>query len=191
MGRMGSKPSIGNPIELGLMLHACQPAELPLYFGMQKLYSKNIFYFLMCNGTIHMSPPRLLLDETTIRPNPAKPRPASDPQTLQTIQAGISQIQNQIDYKSLSGWIYYDPFLRFLHPIGPKKFSLIKYVKFSGIIKLHTCGGNRCRSKCVDDLVAIFEVYIPIITSLLPNLTKMTIYAAKDQLPGPQSLITS
>jgi hypothetical protein len=91
---------------------------------------------------------------------------------------------------SLSGWVYYDPFLRFLHSIGPKKFLLIKSLKFSGIIKLHICGGNGCRNKCADDLVLSLEVYIPIIISLLPNLAKMTIYAAKDQLPGPQSLIT-
>jgi hypothetical protein len=157
---------------------------------MQKLYSKNTFYFLMCNGTVHRSPPTLLLDGTTIRPNPAKPRPASDTQTLQTIQNGISEIQNQFDYTSLSGWVYYDPFLRFLHSIGPKNFSLIKSLKFSGIVKLHICGGDRCRSKCADDLVACLEVYISIIISLLPNLSKMTIYAARDQLPGPQNLVT-
>lgn len=159
--------------------------------GMQKLYSKNPFYFLMCNGTIHRSQSTLLLDGTTIRPNPAKPRPASDPQTLQTIQTGISEIQNQIEYTTLSGWIYYDPFLRFLHTIGPKKLSIIKTLKFSGIVKLQIFGGDRCRSKCADDLIASQEVYIPIINSLLPNLTKVTLYAARDQLTGPGSHITS
>jgi hypothetical protein len=157
---------------------------------MQILYSKNTFFFLMCNGTIHRSPPTLLLNKTTVRPNPAKPRPASDPQTLQTIQTGISEIQNQIDYTSLSGWVYYDPFLRFLHSIGPKKFSLIKSLKFSGTVKLHICGGDRCNSKCADDLVASLEIYIPIINNLLPNLAKMTINAAKDKLPGPHSFWT-
>jgi hypothetical protein len=38
--------------------------------------------------------------------------------------------------------------------------------------------------------VASLYIYVLIITSLLPNLTKMTIYAAKDQLPGPQNLVT-
>jgi hypothetical protein len=161
-----------------------------LDIGMQKLYSKNTFYFLMCNGTIHRSPPTLLLNESTVRPNPAKPRPASDPQTLHAIQTGISEIQNQIDYTSLCGWVYYDPFLRFLHSIGPKKFSLIKFLKFSGTVKLHICGGDRCNSKCSDDLVASLEIYIPIINNLLPNLAKITIYAAKDKLPGPHSFWT-
>jgi hypothetical protein len=158
--------------------------------GIQKLYSKNTFYFLMCNGTIHSSPPTLLLNDTTVRPDPRKPRPASDPQTLQIIQTGITEIQNQTNYITLSGWVYYDPFLRFLHSIGPKKFSLLKSLKCSGIVKIHICGDDRCKSKCADDLVASFEVYIPIITSLLPNLAKMTIYAAKDKLPGPHSTLT-
>jgi hypothetical protein len=39
-------------------------------------------------------------------------------------------------------------------------------------------------------LAASLEVYIPIIISLLPNLANVTIYAARDQLPGPQNLVT-
>jgi hypothetical protein len=151
--------------------------------GMKMLYSNNTFGFAMCNGSYHQSPPTLLHNEV-LRPDPSKPNPVSDPRVLQLVQVGISEIQNQMDLTSLSGWVYYDPFLRFLHTIGPKKFPLIKSLEFSGLVKLHTCRWEVCKGKCDDDLVLSLELYIPVISSLLPNLEKLIIHACEDPLPA-------
>lgn len=134
----------------------------------------------MCNPIYHESPPTLLQSGVLHRPDPSKPGLISDPQALQEIQAGISEIQNQADLTSLSGWIYYDPLLRFLHTIGPQKLALIKSLKLSGIVILHICRWDLCKVKCSDDLVTSLHLYIPIIVALLPNLEKLAIYAAKD-----------
>lgn len=153
--------------------------------GMKKLYSKNTFAFNMCNGYIHTSPPTLLNNGHILRPDPAKPFPLSDPQERQLVDVGIWEIKSQIELTSLSGWVYYDPFLRFLHTIGPTKFPLIKTIRFSGTVKLHECQWEVCRGKCDDDLVMCLQLYIPIIQSLLPNLEKIILYASKDVRPDP------
>jgi hypothetical protein len=107
-------------------------------------------------------------------------QPISDPHSLQIIQSGISEIQNRTSVTSLSGWIYYDLFLRFLHTIRPQKLSLIKSLKFAGIFQLHRCSKEVCKSKCDDDLMRNLYLYILIIIFLLSNLEKLTICAAND-----------
>jgi len=51
-------------------------------------------------------------------------------------------------------------------------------------VKLYTCRWAVCRGKCVDDLVLSLELYIPVISSLLPNLEKLIIHACEDPLPA-------
>ncbi len=135
----------------------------------------------MCNGSYHQSPPTLLHNIEVLRPDTSKPNPVSDPRVLQLVQVGISDIQNQTALTSLSGWVYYHSF-RFLHTIRPKKFPLIKSLEFSGLVKLHTCRWGVCKGKCDDDLVLSLELYIPVISSLLPNVEKVIIHTREDPL---------
>jgi hypothetical protein len=85
------------------------------------------------------------------RPSPFKPRPSN---WWEEISERISQIKRQDDITSIKGWIYYDLFLRFLYKIGPRNAALLQNLKFSGIVRLHSCNEVwSCGRECPEDLV--------------------------------------
>lgn len=150
------------------------------------LYGKNTFYFHMANRGFRGSPPTMMRNLKEHRPKPYKPFPALRPVTTRQeqrwedekprmIRKGIRQILDRVDKFTLFGWSYYDPFLRFLHLIGPINASSIKKLAFNGIVMIHDC--SRCGSKppCSDDLVASLRIYAKFIVTLCPKLEKLTL----------------
>lgn len=77
----------------------------------------------------------------------------------------ISQIECKVKRTKLSGWAYYDNFLRFLYFISGSNAAFIPDLMFSGIIKLHTCSRDGCDGRCDDDLVESLELYGPFLVT--------------------------
>ncbi|KAF8850568.1 hypothetical protein BDZ45DRAFT_751570 [Acephala macrosclerotiorum] len=88
----------------------------------------------MVNEYSNESPPSHYRTVQMVRPYPSKPPPTED-----LIYLTLSEIRDREPETSLAGWVYYDHFLRFLWTIGPKNAALIKTLRFSGVIKFHTC----------------------------------------------------
>jgi len=148
--------------------------------GNKILYRGNELYFSMNNPGCLQSPPSLMA-KGVYRPNANKPEKWED--WKDQVDKTITQIENQVPLRALTGWAYYDPFLRFLYTIGPKKARLLKSLKFEGRIKLHLCEMDcRAREACDDDLVWSLRLYIPFIQKFCTAVEKLTLYVDEDAL---------
>ncbi|KAG0645690.1 hypothetical protein D0Z07_8632 [Hyphodiscus hymeniophilus] len=127
--------------------------------GTKLLYGNNQFLFHMGNPGWHSSPPTLLEDGTRRLRGPADMAPGTP--------------------RSLEGWAYFDPFLRFLYAIGRKNASYIKNLTFVGDAKIHCCLTCECKG-CDDDLVGSVRVYIPFLIQLCTNLESLTLVVFED-----------
>jgi hypothetical protein len=156
--------------------------------GNSKLYSKNTFEFEMvknhkyssCPSTydgIHvhqLAPKKHILAETDLG--------YDEP----FFSKAISSIRNQIRENRLLGWVYYDPFLRFLDNIDPRNAADIKTLKFYGIAMIHQCFGDECWKEC-QDLVNSLCIYMPFIKAFCHNLRKYIIRVGNDWRTNNQS----
>lgn len=95
------------------------------------------------------------------------------------VQEGICQIRLDRPVEMLSGWVYFDPFLRFLHTIGVNNAGTLKHLNFTGLVKLHHCSWSEC-TRCEQDLVIGLRHYIPFIMSFCTALESLTITCLSD-----------
>ena len=128
------------------------------------------------------SPPSLFgprANRTVFRPSPHKP--ACDAEWDANILNVIQQMQQKVPQTQLSGWVYYDNFLRFLYLIGAQNAALIPDLHFSGMVKLHECTRNTCGSKCEDDLVHSLELYGYFMAFFCKGMKKLTVEVLRDR----------
>lgn len=122
--------------------------------GSKILYGLNTFEFEMAN--VHVGHQADILVESSwgilLHPNPNKPG-------LERFRGEIKEAIKQVEYRRplrmLSGWVFHDPFLRFLHAIGTRNAALIHHLVFSGTVKLHSCRQYERAAgceQCSDDL---------------------------------------
>ena len=156
--------------------------------GIRMLYRQDTFIFPMANQGRDHSGPSLLVDLTNFRRriilhrDPRKPLMGDSFETLDLPAVGHAflEISGQAPINELQGWVYYDPFLRWLHMIRPKNAAHIETLSFTGIVKLHTCTRTLCSQHCDDDLVHSLRLYFPIISQMCPQLKTLIIYAQQD-----------
>jgi hypothetical protein len=148
----------------------------------------NTFYFQLSTPGYEDSPPSMVNRKQLIwRPNPHKPS-MNDRRRDKKVQKVIAEIRAQAHLLKLSGWAYYDPFLRFLYAIGPVNAALLKKVELCGVVRLHHCTRANCERPCTDDLVHCLHLYIPIIKAVCIGLHKLILYAEED-VNGDHQLI--
>ncbi|CAG8949943.1 hypothetical protein HYFRA_00004274 [Hymenoscyphus fraxineus] len=152
--------------------------------GSPVLYGLNTFKFKMAN--VHgLNAPAFLVEPSSgilLHPNPNKP---GRDRLLGEVKEAIKQIEYRRPLRMLSGWVYYDPFLRFLHAIGPRNASLITHLAFTGVAKLHTCEfGPHVPLPgcflCSDDLIRSGRFYTNFITKFCSRLFQLTLIPKKD-----------
>lgn len=182
-GQYTMKREIILPILDATVLRTC---KLLYGYGSQILYGYNNFDFHTFDGHNEIAcPPRSRIMEKDYRPNPKKPR--GDNNWEGKINEGITQISLRRPITMLEGYVYHDPFLRFLHTIGPKNASLIQNLGFTGRMKLHFCSEDNCSQKCADDLATSIQVYIPFIRQFCKGLHTLTLFPLKDEFWGPDT----
>lgn len=141
------------------------------------------------------SPPVMMPSQGIHRPKPYKPFPTlptnfSTKQETQRwndsiprkISRAISQILERGSEFDLPGWCFYDPFIRFLHTIGPKNCAFLKSLSFSGTALLHRCANREMCQKCTDDLVGSLRIYTQFIIALCPKVERITIFVHSDPI---------
>lgn len=148
--------------------------------GSKTLYSKNTFSFRTVNDSRAGCPPTLLRNNYVHRPSPRKPYPIMESQTHRSLQNGIKDINIAAPLNRQTGWVYYDPFLRFIDSIRATNFVFIRCRRFSGTVLQHRCTRHENGAVCDDDLVASLQVYIPVMIRLLPNIERLTISTHMD-----------
>ncbi|KAF5870227.1 uncharacterized protein Bfra_009610 [Botrytis fragariae] len=148
--------------------------------GGRLLYRFNRYDFKTNNPTKDASPGSWI-DGSFWRPSPNKPfviaRDDSPRIFNARIQKGIRDIQRQVAIKKLVGWVYHDPFLRFLHMIGANNAALLRTLSFSGEVRCHQCEWGHF---CDDCLLESFRVYIPVMNALCPNVQKLILNVKTD-----------
>jgi len=158
--------------------------------GTQILYGQNTFQFCMFNGGMGDAPLTAMTryskdgfkEHYVFKPNPRKPVQGENYPTI--VGTAIFQVQHQVHFCKIPGWVYHDPFLRFLHVIGPKKSAMIQNMVFSGKVRLHLCS-DHCGG-CEDGLIRSLQLYLPFIMKICTGLERLTIYAIEDGF-GPQA----
>ncbi|CAG8949941.1 hypothetical protein HYFRA_00004272 [Hymenoscyphus fraxineus] len=152
-------------------------------YGSKILYGYNEFDFDLFDPHDEQNfPRRSLFGKKTYRPRPCKP---AGNQWMGKINEGITQIIQRRPVTIIEGYIYCDPFLRFLHTIGPKNAALLGSLVFTGRMKLHDCpdlNSDTPRHKCADGLEESVQVYIPFIEKLCKELHTLTLFPLKDSL---------
>lgn len=129
------------------------------------------------------SPPSCYDGETTNRPDPDKPRFSNVERGYEDniFANALYSILDHIPEQQLEGWVYHDPFLRFLYSIGLKNAALIMTLQFHGVPKMHVCRhGGDCWKVCPQDLVNSLRIYVLFIKHLCTGLRKLIIQVEGD-----------
>ncbi|KAF7881348.1 uncharacterized protein EAF01_011859 [Botrytis porri] len=89
---------------------------------------------------------------------------------------GISQIQDSSTVDRMS-WLYYDPFLRFLHTIGLKNAAFLKTLQFTGEVRTtaNQLPGGQTPSLPSDDIRLNLQIYVKFINQFCPNVQQITL----------------
>ncbi|APA15460.1 hypothetical protein sscle_15g102300 [Sclerotinia sclerotiorum 1980 UF-70] len=153
------------------------------------LYRFNRFTFGTNNPTFEGSPPTWM-GKKTWRPPAGKPylvaednSPDSPRIFKSRIEKGLRNIKKRVSIKNLAGWVYHDPFLRFLYTIGARNAALLQSLQFSGEVRCHQCETGQF---CNDCLVENLRVYVPIINAICPNVQKLVLRPRKDGREVPE-----
>lgn len=149
--------------------------------GINMLYSKNTLSFYMPDRAWKESPPTLPPGQLDVlfRPEPGKP--ARDNWETETSRA-IALIDSRVAAGQLPGYLFYDPFLRFIHFIGPKNSARIKSLEFNGFVKRHSCSSKYCNKPSVEKFIPSICFYIPFIKRFCTGLEKLVLHAEEDSL---------
>lgn len=148
------------------------------------LYENNNFSFRTPNIDMHCSPPTLTDEQTIICPPFRRPDDFDDNRAGQ-IQDGMVMIELQRPEAMLPGWIYYDPFLRFLHEIGTERAATIRHIRFIGTPIRHECGLRErrqggCHRRCNECLAGSLRFYVPFLNKYCTGLETLTIQIIYD-----------
>lgn len=139
-------------------------------------FAKNKLSFWMANGSVEFSPPTLLPHGNIVhRPKTILPWSYKRPEK---ISQGIVQIQHQWPLPMLEGFIFYDPFLRYLHTIGPVHAAKLKHLEFEGVIRLHQCLEGSCDVDMC--LMQALNVYVNFIASFCTSVEKVEVHTILD-----------
>ncbi|ESZ92843.1 hypothetical protein SBOR_6774 [Sclerotinia borealis F-4128] len=115
------------------------------------------YTFLTNNPTFHGSPPTWI-GKDVWGPSSSKPYLTAEDKSRQIfdcrIKKGIRDIERGVRIKSLVGWIFHDPFLRFLYTIGIKNAALLRTLEFRESLR----------------------VYIPFINRFCPKVQKLVLF---------------
>ncbi|PMD25805.1 hypothetical protein NA56DRAFT_744819 [Hyaloscypha hepaticicola] len=120
--------------------------------GINMLYSKNTLSFYMPDRAWKASPP--------------------------TLPPG----QLDVLFRPEPGYLFYDPFLRFIYFIGPKNSVRIKSLEFNGFVKRHSCSSKYCNKPSVEKFIPSICFYIPFIKRFCIGLEKLVLHAEEDSL---------
>ena len=161
--------------------------------GARLLYGCNTFAFSMLNRHPKNCPPCAIWRGNVVtkiyQECPHKPNMNSRSilDAIDHIRDGHKVIKDdhlRIVVDHLHPWVYYDPFLRFLHTIEPRNAAFIKTLSFGGVVQRHNqCSSNSCQKRgeqLIDDLVASLRLYIIFIRKFCINLEKLIIVAWDD-----------
>ncbi|CAG8981363.1 hypothetical protein HYALB_00013787 [Hymenoscyphus albidus] len=139
------------------------------------LYGGNIFRFEMANSLFtYSSRPVVGSSGVIFHTSATKPGPES---IRGVVKDGMSRIPHNHPWRMLPGWLFYDPFLRFLYTIRPRNAALIKHLEFDGIVKGHTCVNCKC---CDHDLIRSMRIYVNFMARFCTGLIKLNILACSD-----------
>ncbi|KAF5870324.1 uncharacterized protein Bfra_009708 [Botrytis fragariae] len=107
------------------------------------------------------------------KPNPSL-LPLSD--WNDEIGKNISQIQDPSTVDRMS-WLYYDPFLRFLHTIGLENAALLKTLQFTGIARKYAnpLPGDHIAISPLDDMRLNLRIYVKFINQFCPDARQITL----------------
>ncbi|KAI9642457.1 hypothetical protein NHQ30_009262 [Ciborinia camelliae] len=149
--------------------------------GSEMLYGKNILTFDLGNPSIETSPPSYI-GKTSYLPDPNRPIMNDElGENKDVTTKAIRQIQSKAPIKSIPGWCYYDPFIRFLYHIRPHNAAHIKTLRFEGEIKTHICSPHSNCYRCYQtDLISSLRLYIPFINHFCTGLKELILYVGHD-----------
>ncbi|KAG4432934.1 hypothetical protein IFR05_011580 [Cadophora sp. M221] len=126
-------------------------------------------YWKYSPGTCHSNGKRYYLH----RPSPGKP--SFDLFNIDSLIAnGLAAIQQGCHLQNLPGWIFHDPFLRFLYTIGARNAALIRSLHFTGKVLFHVCTYSESHQGCSDDLVHSLWLYMPFLQEFCTGLETLT-----------------
>lgn len=91
---------------------------------------------------------------------------------LSEIPNAIFQISSQMPSASLDSWVFFDPFLRFLHAIGRQNAALLTSLRFTGYVL-----ANEPKDDPMQDLVFALRIYIVLIEELCPKVKRLILRA--------------
>jgi hypothetical protein len=148
--------------------------------GINTLYNKNTLSFYMTDGAWKASPPTLLPGKLDVLFRPAPGKPDRDSWEAETSRA-ITLIDTRVPAGQLPGYLFYDPFLRFIHFVGPKNSARIKALEFNGIVRRHSCTSKYCEPS-VERFIPSICFYIPFIKKYCTSLEKLILHAEEDSL---------
>ncbi|CAD6446950.1 d62c87d5-fc19-4d45-87fd-70710b29c00b [Sclerotinia trifoliorum] len=154
--------------------------------GGSLLYRFNCYTFGTNNSTFEGSPPTWMGNKIW-RPPVDKPYLVAEDNSSRIFKArierGIRNIKKRVTIKNLAGWVYHDPFLRFLYTIGAGNAALLHTLQFSGKVRCHQCERGHF---CNDCLVESLRIYVPIINAICPNVRKLVLRPEKDGNSFPE-----
>jgi len=150
------------------------------HIGINTLYSKSTLSSYMTDGAWKASPPTLLPGKLDVLFKPTPGKPDRDSWEAETSRA-ITLIDTRVPAGQLPGYLFYDPFLRFIHFIGPKNSARIKSLEFNGIVKRHSCSSKFCNPS-VEKFIPSLCFYIPFIKKFCTGLEKLILHAEEDSL---------
>ncbi|CAG8980942.1 hypothetical protein HYALB_00003801 [Hymenoscyphus albidus] len=151
--------------------------------GCPILYGKNTFGFGMASSHSWEATPQILPGGNRLHhPNPHKPGPE---EWHAEIKEAIVQVEQRRPVFMLSGWVYYDPFIRFLHKIGPRNAPSLRHLRFNGTIKIHTCkypwATDEVHLDCRHDLYRSMRLYTYFINKFCPSVDVLSIVLRPDE----------
>ncbi|KAG9230722.1 hypothetical protein BJ875DRAFT_545950 [Amylocarpus encephaloides] len=159
----------------GTILRTCKVLD---DIGSPIMYGYNNFSFKMVRKHDHNCRWHLI-NGKPYRPDPRKPQAAN---WVGEIKEGLNQIQHNRPITMLQGWLYFDPFLRWLHSIGMQRAQSVRHLTFNGMVKIHRCQESPCGGNCDDDLVLSIHLYFPFIRTFFTDLRKITIVFEHDYM---------
>ncbi|ESZ93316.1 hypothetical protein SBOR_6297 [Sclerotinia borealis F-4128] len=144
--------------------------------GSEILYGKNTFIF----NVFPLSGTELLpcwIEGEMHMPDWERPELSQLYDWPQAIHYVMDQIREGVPLKQLAGWVYHNPFLRFLYVIRPRNAALIKTLYFFFTVKMHDCAlelddEGICKD-CPMDPFPEMCMYIQFINELRPGVEKV------------------
>lgn len=150
----------------------------------QNLYATNTFSFRMAEGSCRMTTPRLLSDAIHDRRTVLSSRRQPSLSAAQ-IRTAFECFVLRSPVAALPDFVHHDPFLRFLHSIGPSNAALLKSMQFGGVALIeHTSAEHNNPNAewlhCDHALLSSLRIYIPFIRKFCTSVGRIVIHTLPD-----------